>query len=46
MEQDAEVDWADEEDVARHLREAAPAAELEAFSHAADELVSDWDSTA
>ena len=46
LEQDAEVDWADEEDVARHLRKAAPAAELEAFSHAADELVSDWDSTA
>ena len=44
IEQNAEVDWADEEDVKRLLKEAAPAAEREAFSHVADELVSDWNS--
>ena len=44
IEQNAEVDWADEEEVERLLKEAAPAAEIEAFSHKADALGSDWDS--
>ena len=44
IEQNAEVDWADEEDVKRLLKEAAPAAEIEAFSQKADALGSDWDS--
>ena len=44
IDQNAEVDWADEEDVERLLKEAAPAAEIEAFSNKADALESDWDS--
>ena len=44
VEQNAEVDWADEEDVELLLKEAAPAAEIEAFSHKADALGSDRDS--
>ena len=44
IEQNAEVDWADEEEVERLLKEAAPAAEIEAFSCEADALASDWDS--